>query len=245
MRRRCRTMQAAGGLGPSTGRLTWRPEPTGALVVSVAVAWRALRRSARSLSPARRALAVVAFVSLAQAAVWLTTGDWRNAAGAAVSATAGDGFVPVGSRGRRGAQSRHLGGAYRAVRRRAALLPVPRLNPCGTLGAQATFSPGTRVSPYQPSHTRERYRHGPGQRRRPPLDAPQEPRAPLGLGSSCWSVDYPVVAQRPRSARSGPSVEGRMSKSKIAVGRYSVAHGLGTSTTPLKRPSIGAAPSSR
>lgn len=35
-----------------------------------------------------------------------------------------------------------------------------------------------------------------------------------------------------------------MSKSRMAVGRYRVAHEFGTSTTPLNRPSIGAAPSS-
>ena len=36
-----------------------------------------------------------------------------------------------------------------------------------------------------------------------------------------------------------------MSKSKIAVGRYSVAQELGMSTTPLKHPSIGAASTNR
>ena len=35
------------------------------------------------------------------------------------------------------------------------------------------------------------------------------------------------------------SGDARMSKSKIAVGGYRVAHEFGTSTTPLKRPSIG------
>jgi hypothetical protein len=53
------------------------------------------------------------------------------------------------------------------------------------------------------------------------------------------------TAQRPRSARSGPVVVGRTSKSKIAVGKYKEQHALGMSTTPLTRPSIGAAPSNR
>jgi len=36
-----------------------------------------------------------------------------------------------------------------------------------------------------------------------------------------------------------------MSKSNIAVGRYSEQHAFGMSTTPETRPSIGAEPSSR
>jgi hypothetical protein len=53
------------------------------------------------------------------------------------------------------------------------------------------------------------------------------------------------TAQLPRSARTGPVVVGRTSKSKMAVGKYSEQHALGMSTTPLTRPSIGAAPSNK
>jgi hypothetical protein len=53
------------------------------------------------------------------------------------------------------------------------------------------------------------------------------------------------MAQLPRLAETGPAVVGRISKSKIAVGKYSEQHALGMSTTPLILPSIGAAPSSR
>ena len=56
---------------------------------------------------------------------------------------------------------------------------------------------------------------------------------------------YDETAHDPRSADVGPAVDGVMSKSKIAVGRYSEQQALGMSTTPLTLPSIGAAPSSR
>jgi hypothetical protein len=40
----------------------------------------------------------------------------------------------------------------------------------------------------------------------------------------------------------GPAALGLMSKSKICVGNHSVAHALGTSTTPLMWPCTGAVP---
>lgn len=49
----------------------------------------------------------------------------------------------------------------------------------------------------------------------------------------------------PGSMRGGSPAPGRMSMSKISVGKYTVAHAFGMSTTPEKRPSMGAAPSSR
>ena len=49
-------------------------------------------------------------------------------------------------------------------------------------------------------------------------------------------------APGPGSICVGPDVEGRTSKSKIAVGMYTVAQAFGMSTTPDNRPSIGAAP---
>jgi hypothetical protein len=54
-----------------------------------------------------------------------------------------------------------------------------------------------------------------------------------------------VFAADPRSAETGPSLLGRTSKSKMAVGRYSEQQAFGMSTTPDTRPSIGAEPSSR
>jgi hypothetical protein len=56
---------------------------------------------------------------------------------------------------------------------------------------------------------------------------------------------YDETAQLPRSDLIGPDADGLMSMSKIAVGRYNEQHAFGMSTTPLTRPSIGAAPSSR
>lgn len=53
------------------------------------------------------------------------------------------------------------------------------------------------------------------------------------------------TAQLPRSARTGPLAVGRMSKSKMAVGKYNEQQAFGMSTTPLTRPSIGAAPSNK
>jgi hypothetical protein len=44
------------------------------------------------------------------------------------------------------------------------------------------------------------------------------------------------TAQLPRSSRTGPEAVGRMSKSKIAAGRYSEQHAFGMSTKPLTRP---------
>jgi len=46
----------------------------------------------------------------------------------------------------------------------------------------------------------------------------------------------------PGSIWNGPSADGATGKSKIAVGMYTVEHELGMSTTPDRRPSIGAAP---
>ncbi len=52
-------------------------------------------------------------------------------------------------------------------------------------------------------------------------------------------------APMPGSTCGGSPTPGRMSMSKISVGRYTVAQAFGMSTTPEKRPSIGAAPRSR
>ena len=49
----------------------------------------------------------------------------------------------------------------------------------------------------------------------------------------------------PGSIWNGPLAEGAIGKSKIAVGMYTVAQEFGMSTTPDRRPSIGADPSSR
>ena len=51
-----------------------------------------------------------------------------------------------------------------------------------------------------------------------------------------------LTAHCPRSIRCGGVLDGRTSMSKMAVGIYSVAHELGTSTTPDILPSTGAAP---
>jgi hypothetical protein len=53
---------------------------------------------------------------------------------------------------------------------------------------------------------------------------------------------HDVTAQLPRSVLTGHEADGRMSTSKIAVGRYNEQQAFGMSTAPLTRPSIGAAP---
>ena len=74
----------------------------------------------------------------------------------------------------------------------------------------------------------------PGFRRSPAAARDQDEDQKLALGA-------PI----PGSICMGPLAEGLMSKSKMAVGRYTVAHEFGISTTPEKRPSIGAEPSRR
>ncbi|QBJ22451.1 aldo/keto reductase [Kocuria marina subsp. indica] len=75
------------------------------------------------------------------------------------------------------------------------------------------------------------------------------PRCRRGGSGAANRADQPGFIARgapmPGSTCVGPLAEGRMSTSKISVGRYTVAHELGMSTTPEKRPSMGAAPSSR
>jgi hypothetical protein len=41
----------------------------------------------------------------------------------------------------------------------------------------------------------------------------------LAFGPNSWQIVYDEIAQAPRSAVTGPDADGRMSKSKIAVGR--------------------------
>src|SRR5258705_448881 len=69
--------------------------------------------------------------------------------------------------------------------------------------------------------------------------------APLDEGLTPARAVQDVTAHRPRLVLFGPAALGRMSKSKMAVGRYSVQQALGMSTIPLIRPSIGAEPSKR
>jgi len=85
---------------------------------------------------------------------------------------------------------------------------------------------------------------GPGQGARPAVTGASPPGR-TGTPRCAHGSRQSVTALLPRSVLLGPSAVGRMSKSKMAVGRYSEQQALGMSTTPLMRPSIGAAPSSR
>lgn len=60
---------------------------------------------------------------------------------------------------------------------------------------------------------------------------------------SCGPIRHALLRSIfPSTALIGPSAPGRMSKSKISMGRASVAQALGISTMPLIRPSHGAVP---
>src|SRR5919202_2334165 len=119
------------------------------------------------------------------------------------------------------------------------LAPIDGSAACGRAPGRhrAAVRPGTFAPPAdaEPSRARQPGGRCSGRATGPDLPAPGARPA----------VGYDVTAHCPRSALLGPSAVGRMSKSKIAVGRYSEQQALGMSTMPLMRPSIGAEPSGR